>query len=384
MSGSGARACAGAGAGRILVVKIGSSTLTNASHGIDKAYLQAVADQIAHVRDAGWRPVVVSSGAIACGLEALGIEKRPTDMPSLQAAASVGQSALSTAYVDAFAPHGILTSLVLLTRRDTADRTAYLHARDTILRLLDLGVVPVVNENDTVSVEQIRFGDNDTLAALVACLVEADLVVILSDIDGLFTANPALDASARLIDRVDRISPQIMAVAGGATSTVGSGGMVTKVKAARVLMVAGIPLVVCNGRRAGVIEDACAQRSVGTLFAPSDKPHEITPRKLWLALGDAPTGAVVVDDGAKRALVTGGASLLAVGISSVEGSFDEGGIVDVRDATGYLFARGRVSASSDMVSLACGLSREELSRNRLLKDLADKPVMHRDELVLFE
>ena len=188
-------ACAdGAGEARAsrcpLVVKIGSSTLTTADNRIDRAYLRQVADQIARVRAAGWSPIIVTSAAIACGLEALGIEQRPGDMPSLQAAASVGQSALSAAYAEAFAPHGVVTSLVLLTRRDTADRTAYLHARDTFDKLLDFGVVPIVNENDTVSVEQIRFGDNDTLAALVACLVEAELVVILSDIDGLYDANP--------------------------------------------------------------------------------------------------------------------------------------------------------------------------------------------------
>ena len=179
-------------------------------------------------------------------------------MPSLQAAASVGQSALSTAYAEAFATHDIVTSTVLLTRRDTADRSAYLHARDTFDRLLDLGVVPIVNENDTVSVEQIRFGDNDTLAALVACLVEADLMVILSDIEGLYDANPHTHPEARLISRVDAIDPVIMAVAGEAGSTVGSGGMITKIKAARVLMVAGIPMVICDGRRADAIVDAAA------------------------------------------------------------------------------------------------------------------------------
>ena len=195
---------------RRLVVKIGSSTLTTSESTIDYAYLNRMADQIARVREAGWRPVIVTSAAIACGLEALGIVERPHDMPSLQAAASVGQGALSAAYAQAFARHGLLTSVVLLTRRDTADRTAYLHARDTLLRLLELGVVPVVNENDTVSVEQIRFGDNDTLAALVACLIDADLMVILSDIDGLYDANPHRVEGARLIGRVERIDQAVI------------------------------------------------------------------------------------------------------------------------------------------------------------------------------
>ena len=214
---------------RRLVVKIGSSTLTTSESSIDYAYLAGLAEQIAAVRAAGWQPVIVTSAAIACGLEALGIAKRPSDMPSLQAAASVGQSVLSAAYANAFAAHGMTTSVVLLTRRDTADRTAYLHARDTLGRLLELGVVPVVNENDTVSVEQIRFGDNDTLAALVACLIDADLMVILSDIEGLYDANPRRDESARLIEVVERIDRDVMAVAGEAGSTVGSGGMITKI-----------------------------------------------------------------------------------------------------------------------------------------------------------
>lgn len=372
------------GQARRLVVKIGSSTLTTSESSIDYAYLDALADQIARVRAAGWQPVIVTSAAIACGLEALGIDKRPSDMPSLQAAASVGQSALSAAYSRAFSAHDIITSVVLLTRRDTADRTAYLHARDTLTRLLELGVVPVVNENDTVSVEQIRFGDNDTLAALVACLIDADLMVILSDIDGLFDANPAKVEGARLIEKVERIDRSIMAVAGDAGSTVGSGGMVTKIKAARVLMVAGIPMVICHGRRADVIVDAAAGVSVGTLFVAREQPHEITPKKLWLALGDAARGAVVVDAGARDALTRRGSSLLCVGVRSVDGRFDADDIIDIKDETGHIVARGKVAFASDEVELACGRTRESLLGNRLLAPLAQRPLVHRDDLVVFE
>ena len=369
---------------KVLVVKIGSSTLTDTASRVDYEYLAGIADQIARVRDAGWSPIIVTSAAIASGLEALGIDERPRDMPSLQAAASVGQSVLSAAYAEAFRAHGIITSSVLLTRRDTADRTAYLHARDTLGRLIELGVVPIVNENDTVSVEQIRFGDNDTLAALVACLVEADLMVILSDIDGLFDANPHRVADAHLIGRVEAIDEGIMAVAGEAGTTVGSGGMITKIKAARVLMVAGIPMVICNGRAPEAIVRAAAGEDIGTRFVAAEKPHEITPRKLWIALGDAAHGALVVDDGAKAALVRRGSSLLCVGVARVEGRFESGDIVDIRDGRGHLFARGRAGASSDEVALACGMTTEELGRNRLLAALADHPVVHRDELVVFE
>lgn len=395
-----------------VVVKIGSSTLTNASFCIDHDYVQSVAGQIAHLKRQGWQPVVVTSAAIVSGLEALGIRERPSDIPSLQAAASVGQNALSTAYAHAFKSHELITSLVLLTRRDTADRTAYLHARDTLKRLLELDVIPIVNENDTVSVEQIKFGDNDTLAALVACLIDAQLVIILSDIDGLYNANPATCASARLIPCVTRIDQTILACAGGVGSKLGSGGMITKIKAARVLMAAGIPMVVCNGRVSQVIcrvvEDFCAmapeglpsentgeeknrrhatkvkQWSVGTLFMSLNKKHEITPRKLWIALGDSVKGAIVVDEGAKLALEHKGSSLLSVGICALEGTFDAEDIVDVKDSTGYLFARGRVSASSDEVSLALGRTREQLAGNRFLSSLADKPIIHRDELIVFE
>ena len=373
-----------AGAPRRLVVKIGSSTLTTADGRPDYAYLGVLAEQVAAVRAAGWQPVIVSSGAIACGLEALGIEERPTDMPSLQAAASVGQGTLSAAYAEAFGARGMLTSTVLLTRRDTADRTAYLHARDTLMRLLELGVVPVVNENDTVSVEQIRFGDNDTLGALVGCLIDADLLVILSDIDGLYDDNPRRNPDARLIERVERIDRSVMAVAGEAGTAVGSGGMITKIKAARVLMAAGIPMVICQGRRPGAIVDAAAGRAVGTLFTAPERPHAITPRKLLIALGDAARGTVTVDAGARDALVRGGKSLLAVGVRAVEGSFEADDIVDVADGDGHVFARGRAAASSDLLALAAGRTREELAANAILAILDERPVIHRDELVLFE
>ena len=367
-----------------LVVKIGSSTLVKPEGGIDREWLGDLAEQVAHVREAGWQVVIVSSGAIAFGVERLGLSERPSDVPGLQAAASVGQPAFAAAYADAFDRFGIVTSLVLLTRRDTADRQAYLHARDTLGRLLDLGVVPIVNENDTVSVEQIRFGDNDTLSALVACLVGADLDIILSDVEGLYTANPVKDPSATLVERVERIDDAVLAAAGEAGTAMGSGGMVTKIKAARVLGAAGIPLVVCSGHRAHAVEDAAAGKSVGTLFSASQRAHEVTPRKLWIALGDAARGAICVDDGARKALIERGSSLLAVGIAQVRGDFAADDIVDILDGSGHLFARGRVAFSSDEVELACGRTQQELAGNRLLAVMAERPVIHRDDLIVFE
>lgn len=369
---------------KVIVIKIGSSTLIDERGSMDVGYLDALAAQVSAIRGAGWSPVIVSSGAIACGLEALGIAERPSDMPTLQAAASVGQNALMSGYAEAFSRHGMLSSVVLITRHTTARRDAYLHARDTLERLIELDVVPVINENDTVSVEQIRFGDNDTLAALVACLVRAEVCVIFSDIDGLYTANPQTDPSATLIPQVECITPALMASAEGPGSKVGSGGMVTKIRAARVLMVAGITLVVCHGRAEHALEDIVAGRSVGTRFVAHEVPHDITPRKLWIALGDSAKGALVVDAGAKRALVARGSSLLPVGVTKVEGAFSRGDIVDIVDEAGHLFARGRVEAPADEVSLARGRSRQEIEGNDLLANLGSRPVVHRDELVVFE
>lgn len=369
---------------RVVVVKVGTSTLTDETGRIDTAYLDAFARQIAQLRRRGIKPLVVTSASIACGLEALGIAERPTDTPSLQAAASVGTIELSRLYAEAFGRVGVLASSVLLTRNDTKHRASYIHARDTLLRLLEWNVVPVINENDTVSVEQIRFGDNDTLAALVACLVSADACVIFSDIEGLYDKNPATHPDAKLIAEVHAIGPDIMAMAEGPGTKRGSGGMITKIRAARVLLVAGIPLTICHGRRPNALVDIADGKQVGTRFANEVAPHEITPKKLWIALGDTARGSIAVDAGARTALVQKGSSLLPVGVVEIGGDFDEGDVVDIVDESGHLFARGRVGASSDEARLAAGRTQPELAGNRLLAHLADRPLVHRDELVVFE
>ena len=343
-----AETSANAKAYKTAVIKIGSNTLTDDEGKCDRAYLADLAHQVARVRREGWRVIIVSSGAIPCGLEALGLPlRRPDDMPTVQAAASVGQRALLAAYDQVFSP--------------------YLHARDTFRRLVELNAVPIVNENDTVSVEQIKFGDNDTLAALVACLANADRVVILSDIDGLYTSNPKTDPSAQLIKRVDRITPEILAGASGAGSAVGSGGMITKLTSARVLGAAGIPLVICSGRAEDAVVRSLADDPIGTLFTGADVPHEITPRKLWIALGDSVKGTLLVDAGAARAIVEDGASLLAVGVKNVEGEFEAEDVVDVVDEAGFVIARGLARCSAE--SMRSGKA-----------DVA----VHRDELILFE
>lgn len=368
---------------KTMVVKIGSSTLVGPDRALRRSFIAGLADEARRLRAMGWRLVVVSSGAIACGAPVLGFAARPTDMPSLQACASVGQCVLSAVYDEEFRARDLLTSLVLLTRYDTAHRSSYLHARDTLMRLVELGVVPVVNENDTVTVDEIRFGDNDTLAALVSCLVSADLCVTLSDIDGLYTANPMEDPDARFIPRVERIDAAIIASAGDSSSAVGTGGMITKIRASRILMTVGIASVICSGAEERALSRLAAGESVGTLFVPPAGRCEIAPRKLWIALGDAAHGTVTVDAGAAEALVRRGSSLLPVGITKVEGEFTAGATLDVRDPDGLTIARGLAQAGSDELKLAAGRHQDEIAANRLLAALAGKPAIHRDELIVF-
>lgn len=370
-------------AAKTMVVKIGSSTVTEPGTGVNRPFIARLAHEAVELRSLGWNLVVVSSGAIACGAPVLGFSTRPADMPSLQACASVGQCVLSAAYDEEFRACGLATSLVLLTRHDTARRQSYLHARDALTRLVELGVVPVVNENDTVSVDEIRFGDNDTLAALVACLVSADLCVTLSDIEGLYTANPSIDPNARFVPRVEKIDAAIIASAGDSSSAVGTGGMITKIRSSRILMTAGIPSVICSGADEGALARLARGEQVGTLFVPPHARTDIAPRKLWIALGDAAHGSVSVDDGAARALVERGSSLLPVGITAVEGQFKAGDVLDVRDAGGFVLARGIAEAGSDELQLAAGRQQREIAGNHLLQALAGRPAIHRDNLIVF-
>ncbi len=365
-------------AARRIVIKVGSSTLASADGGLDRAYIDSLVEQVAALKERGWQPVLVSSGAIAAGLEALGLQGRPTDMPVLQAAASVGQVQVLGLYAALFASRDVAVGQVLLTRRDTGDRQAYLHARDTFERLLSLGVVPVVNENDTVAVDEIRFGDNDTLAALVAVMVGAELVVLLTDIEGLYSSDPRADAGAELLEHVSELTDQILSAAGGTGTLVGSGGMVTKVEAAKVLMRAGIPLVVCDGRRDGVVLDAAEGRPVGTYFAGG--AASVSARKLWIATGNRPAGEVVIDDGAKEALCARGKSLLPAGVVRVDGSFGVGDTIVLKDRDGRVVAQGLTSLSSADLDAVKGLKTVQIAKT--LPEVAGREVIHRDHLVI--
>ena len=363
--------------GRV-VIKVGSSTLAPEGEGLDRAYADSLIGQIAEVRARGVDVVLVTSGAIAAGMRALGMRSRPADMPSLQASAAVGQVQVVGMYAALAAARSIAVGQVLLTRHDTAHRQAYLHARDTLERLLALGVMPVVNENDTVAVEEIRFGDNDTLAALVATMIRADLVVLLTDIEGLYDADPRCDAEARLVPRVDEMTGELLVAAGGVASSVGSGGMSTKVEAARVLMRAGIPMVVCDGRRDRVVLDALEGKAVGTLFAGGEAA--LGGRKLWIALGDTPKGEVVIDDGATVALRERGKSLLPAGVVSVTGTFVAGDTIVLKNLSGEVVARGLSALGSDDLEKVRGMHSSHIAQ--VLPSAAGKTVVHRDHLVI--
>jgi glutamate 5-kinase len=367
-----------------IVVKIGSSTLTDVDGKLDAVYIEGLAAQVRALRTRGCEVVIVTSAAIAAGLEVLGMPSaRPEGIPVLQAAAAVGQLELAKIYAWAFETQGIRVGQILLTRFEIENRATYLHARDTIEKLLELGVMPLINENDTVAVDEIRFGDNDTLAAQVAILVKADLVILLSDIEGLYTADPRLVEDAKLLETIGSFTEEIVNAAGEAGSMRGSGGMVTKLEAARMLMAAAIPLVICEGHVPNAVVDAACGRSIGTRFSQEDGRRQAGARKLWLALSGSVKGGVYVDDGAVRALREKWSSLLPVGVRRVEGEFTVGQAVDIRTLSGFLIGRGIVNYSSDELAVAAGRKSSELAVDASLAHLANTEVMHRDQLVVF-
>ncbi len=365
---------------RLVVVKIGSSSLRAADGGLDTALVAAIVDQIAALHRLGTRVVLVSSGAVAAGLRPLGLASRPTDLPTLQAAASVGQGALIHRYQADFARFAIPCGQVLLTPGDIVDRARYLNARHTFERLLALGAVPVVNENDTVATDELRFGDNDRLAALVASMLSATLLTLLSDVDGLLPAHPR-EASAtgrqRPLERVDDLDELDARHRGTVGSAVGSGGMASKLEAARIATFSGASAVIANARRPAVLADVVAGAPVGTWFPPSR--HRPESRKLWIAFAPVPRGRLVIDAGAVRALRERGSSLLAAGILDSEGDFEAGDAVDIADGSGRVVARGLVSYGAAQVRRMRGRSR---AVTPVTAGGQARAVVHRDVLVV--
>ena len=360
------------------VIKIGSALLTNDGAGLDRTAIDSWVEQIADLMAQGNEVILVSSGAIAEGIARLGLKTRPENIHELQAAAAVGQMGLIQAYESSFMRFERHTAQILLDHDDMANRQRYLNARGVLKTLLAQGVVPVVNENDTVVTDEIRFGDNDSLAALVANLIDADMLVILTDKDGLFNANPDTHANAQLISEAMATDTDLDALAGGSSGTLGRGGMVTKLQAARLAARSGCNTVIAGGRNQYILQQVVAGETVGTLLRASQKP--LAARKQWLAGQLQIKGKLILDKGAIKVLTEQGRSLLAVGVSAVEGTFTRGELVSCVDAEGNEVARGLVNYSSDEAKLIEGQSTESIAK--ILGYREDDELIHRDNLVV--
>lgn len=361
-----------------VVVKVGSSLVTDEGRGLDAAAISRWGAQIAALRALGKEVVMVSSGAVAEGMKRLGWSRRPSEIHELQAAAAVGQMGLAQVYETCFREHGIGTAQVLLTHEDLADRRRYLNARSTLLTLMRLGIVPIINENDTVVTDEIKFGDNDTLGALVTNLIDADVLVILTDQQGLFTADPRRDPLARLLPRVVAGDPTLEAMAGGAGSSIGRGGMITKVLAARRAAGSGAHTVIASGREPSVLVRLAGGESVGTQFV-AQMPR-LTARKKWMADHLQLRGSVRLDTGAARALSTDGKSLLPIGVVEVLGDFQRGEVVACLDPDDHEIARGLINYASSEVRL---IMRRPSSEIEAILGFVEEPeLIHRDNLVL--
>ena len=361
--------------GKLVVAKIGTSSITDDHGDIDVVAVKRFCAGVAGLRSAGHTVVVVTSGAIAAGLPAVGLggAARPSDPVTLQAVSAIGQSRLMKVYDDALGEHGLVSGQVLLAPLDFGVRQQYLHARGTLMRLLELGVVPIVNENDAIADDEIRFGDNDRLSALVAHLLKADVLVLLTDAAGVLTADPRIDASASLIEEIVEFDAELEALAGGAGTVRGSGGMASKLRAAKIASWAGVRTVIAAADRERVLLDAVAGvAGVGTIV--HERPTRMAARKLWIAFAVRPSGTVTVDEGAHRALLDRGVSLLAAGISAVEGRFSAGDALEVAGPDGAVFAKGLSRVGS-----------EELRSSVQGEDVHDglgPVVVHRDDLVV--
>ena len=366
---------------KTVVVKIGTTLLTG-PNGFDGTLVKAVVKDLARLKqERDLNILIVSSGAVGCGMVALNMQKRPNLLPWKQAVAAVGQSKLMHFYEVLFEEHGngLKTAQVLLTTSKLEDRETYLNVRNTIRVLFDIGnVIPIINENDSVSTEELTFGDNDTLAARVASKIGADLLIILSNVDGLYNGNPDTAPSAELIPSVDNIDEAVEAMAGGAGAETSVGGMRTKVMAARIACASGVSTVLANGHRAGIIHDVLDGKGPMTVFSP--RTRGMSHRKRWIAFGRTLRGTIVVDDGARHALLNKGSSLLAAGITDVRGRFGMGAAVKIADATGKDIARGLANYSSDDILRIKGVRSDRIAAILGRKDFDE--VIHRDNLVL--
>lgn len=359
-----------------VVVKIGSSLLVEPRVGLKRGYIKDLAREVVVLRQKGFEILIVSSGAIAAGMELLGLRSRPSSISELQAVAAVGQGYLMRLYAEAFEPHGLRVGQVLLTHEDVKDRRRYLNARSTLLTMLSLGVLPIINENDSVAIEEIRFGDNDTLAALVAVLVEAGLLVILTDVEGFFLGGPE---GGKLLTLVERVDKEIRKEALGPKGPLGTGGMATKVRAAFMASKAGIHTLVTKGVDPVVLDRLLRGEVVGTLFLAG--PSRLTGKKRWIGFSLKPKGTLLVDQGAKEAILEKGKSLLPSGVMEVIGKFERGDAVLCVGPDGQEFAKGLVNYSSEELQMIKGRKTYEIEEILGYK-YADE-VIHRDNLVVF-
>ncbi|SNS22328.1 glutamate 5-kinase [Noviherbaspirillum humi] len=361
-----------------LIIKVGSSLVTNDGKGLDIQAIARWAEQIAHLRQLGKQVVLVSSGAIAEGMQRLGFDKRPTGVHELQACAAVGQMGLAQIYETSFRKHGLHTAQVLLTHADLADRERYLNARSTLFTLLNLGVVPIINENDTVVTDEIKFGDNDTLGALVANLIEGDVLVILTDQKGLYTADPRRDPAAAFVHEAKAGDPALETMAGGAGTGIGKGGMLTKILAAKRAATSGAHTVIAWGREKDVLTRLASGEAIGTQLTA--QTALLTARKQWMADHLQTAGSVTLDAGAVQKLTAEGKSLLPIGVVEVKGEFGRGDVITCTDDHGRAIARGMSNYTS---SEARRIMRKPSSEILSILGFVEEPeLIHRDNLVL--
>jgi glutamate 5-kinase len=361
-----------------LVVKVGTNVLTSNEGTLDPSRVQALADQVQRLRRGGRKVVLVSSGAIGAGMGRLSLDRRPTDLRHLQACAAIGQSFLMRAYEECLARHGTHTAQILLTASDFDNRSRYLNVRNTILTLFEWDCVPIINENDTVSVAELRFGDNDHLAAMVTNLLQAPLLILLTVVDGLYGSDPRSDPNAALLATVPSIDGAIMEMAGSSRSALGSGGMRSKLRAARLATAAGESVIIANGSQPGVLDAIMAGEAVGTLFLPHG--GTVPAWKRWLGYTARPKGRLVVDAGARQAVQQRNRSLLPIGVIQVSGAFSKGDVLAVCDAEGVEFARGLTNYSAADMHRIQGLRTEQIAE--VLGAVPYEEVVHRDNLVV--
>lgn len=328
-----------------VVIKIGSSSLTSRHGEISQRKLEKLTTEIVNLKDAGFDVVLVSSGAVAAGYRKLGCSERPRTLPEKQAAASIGQGLLMESYSKQFLSHGYVASQILITRSDFLDERRYKNVRNTLNVLLDRGIVPIVNENDTVTINRLKFGDNDTLSAKVAGLIDAEMLIMLSDIDGLYNTDPLKNSQAKIIDLVTAITPEIEAAAGGSSSSVGTGGMRSKIEAAKIAMASGITTFLGNAAKPNIVRDACLGKAQGTYFKCLERTMHLNQKKKWIAFNSGPEGEIVIDQEAQK-LIAEGRSFLLRGISQVNGQFKNGAVIRVLNLNGSEIGLGVVKMSS--------------------------------------